>query len=216
MDPSKLPANQLAKLCCDAGNMDAWAEFQRRFQRIIQLSIYRAGCLSPETIEDLEQDVALRLVADRCRILRNFQPIKEDSIFGFLATIAQNATRDYLRGTNAQKVPNPRNRLEMEDGDLSFIVSPASQTNSAEWHVLMDQIDRSLKSLMPEPITPRDYNIFWMFFRAGLTANEICRIPAIGLTIKGVEASIHRTKERLKEKIGNNTTPKRLSRQFSD
>ena len=202
MDPSNLPANQLAKLCCDAENADAWTEFQRRFHKTIQLGILRAGCRSPETIEDLEQDVALRLVADNCRILRNFEPIKEDSIYGFLATVAQNATRDYLRSTNAQKVPNARHRFEMEDGALDFVASPPSRTNSAEWHVLMQQIDGSLRSLMPEPITPRDYNIFWMFFRTGLTANEICRIPAIGLGIKGVEASIHRTKQRLKENIG--------------
>ncbi len=201
MDPRHLSANELAKLCCDARNPDAWNEFQSRFHRTIQLAILRAGCRSPEEIEDLEQDIALRLVADNYKILRNFQPIKEDSIYGFLATIAQNATRDFLRSTNAQKVPNARHRFEMEDGDLSFIVSPVSRTNSAEWGVLMEQIDRFLKSLMPESITLRDYNIFWMFFRTGLTANEICRIPAVGLGVKGVEASIHRTKQRLREKF---------------
>ena len=202
MDPSDLPANELARLCCDAGNPDAWSEFQGRFHRTIQLAIIRAGCRVPEEIEDLEQDVALRLVADDYRILRNFKPIKDDSIYAFLATVAQNATRDYLRSRQAQKVPNARHRFEMEDGDLSFIVSPPSRNDSPEWHIFLDQIDRFLKTLMPEPITMRDYNIFWMFYRTGLTAQEICRVPAIGLGVKGVEASIHRTKQRLKEKFG--------------
>jgi RNA polymerase sigma-70 factor (ECF subfamily) len=202
MTLSNLPANDLARLCCDARNVEAWAEFERRFQKTIQLAIIRAGCRVKEDIEDLEQDVALRLTANDYKILRNFQPLKEDSIYGYLATIAQNATRDHIRAQNAEKVPNSRNRVLHEDGDLSFLVSPQKRSNSPDWHLLMDQFDSFLKSLMPEPITQRDYNIFWMFYRAGLTAKEICSIPAIGLTIKGVEASIYRTKERLKEKFG--------------
>jgi len=201
MDARDLPANELVRLCCDAGNVDAWNEYQRRFHRTIQIAILRAGCRSPEEIEELEQDIALRLVADDYRILRNFQPLKDDSVYGFLTTVAQNATRDYLRGRQAQKVPNPRDRFEHEDGNLDFVPNPRSRTDSAEWQVLLGQLDRFLKSLMPEPVSLRDYNIFWMFYRTGLTAKEICRIPAIGLTVKGVEASIYRTKERLKERF---------------
>lgn len=215
MDPSTLPANELAKICCDAGDLAAWTEFQKRFQKTIQKTILRSGCRVPEEIEDLEQDIALRLVANDCKILRNFQPEKEDSIYGFLARITQNATRDYLRSRNAQKVPNPRDRVQKDDGDDSFIPSPSSRTDSAEWQVLMGQIDRFLTSLMPEPVTLRDYNIFWMFYRTGFSAKEICSIPTIGLTVKGVEASIHRTKERLREKFGQPVLQKGISPDLS-
>jgi hypothetical protein len=56
---------------------------------------------------------------------------------------------------------------------------------------------------MPEPVTERDYTIFWMYFQQGFTASEIGGIGAFRLTVKGVEASIHRTKELLKNIFQN-------------
>jgi DNA-directed RNA polymerase specialized sigma subunit len=55
---------------------------------------------------------------------------------------------------------------------------------------------------MPDPVTERDYTIFQMYFKQGFTAREIGDIRSFSLTIKGVEASIHRSVKLLREKFG--------------
>ena len=47
----------------------------------------------------------------------------------------------------------------------------------------------------------RDKQVFWFYFRYGMTAKAIAAIPAIGLSQKGVESLIFRLVDLLKEKL---------------
>ncbi len=47
--------------------------------------------------------------------------------------------------------------------------------------------------------TPRDRQIFGLYFLQGMTAREIAELPDIGLTVKGVEAVIHRLRKDFSE-----------------
>jgi len=203
MDLNKLPANDLAKLCCDAGNLAAWNEFVRRFQRPIALAVQRKarkwGGAAPEVVDDLVQDIFMRLCADQCKVLKKFAPKGEDSIVGYLVVVARNVAHDHFRATMAQRAGGDTRLLVTDDGDLDFIPTQPRPTHGPDWSLRLGEIDSALKSLMPEPVTERDYNIFWMYFQQGFTASEIGAISAYRLTVKGVEASIHRTKELLKK-----------------
>jgi RNA polymerase sigma-70 factor (ECF subfamily) len=203
MDLNKLPANDLAKLCCDAGNLAAWNEFVRRFQQPIALAVKRKarkwGGVSPEVVDDLVQDIFMRLCADRCKVLKNFVPKGPDSIIGYLVVVARNVAHDHFRAGMAQRAGGEARHLVTEDGDLDFIPAPPHRAHNADWSLRIGEIDSALKALMPEPVTERDYTIFWMYFQEGFTASEIGGIGSFRLSIKGVEASIHRTKELLRK-----------------
>jgi len=197
MDLGQLPANDLARLCCDAGNLAAWNEFVRRFQKPIALAVKRKarkwGGTSPEVVDDLVQDIFLRLCADNCKVLKKFSPKGPDSIIGYLTVVARNVAHDHFRAGMAQKSGGDFFHIDAEDGDLDFIPESFKPAGGADWKLRMGEIDTTLKSLMPEPVTERDYTIFWMYFQQGFTAREIGGISAFRLTIKGVEASIHRS-----------------------
>ncbi len=215
MDLSKLPANELATLCCDAGNLAAWNEFVRRFQKPIALAVRRKarkwGSVSPEVVDDLVQDIFLRLCADDCKVLRKFIPKGDDSIIGYLIVVARNVAHDHFRATMAQRAGGDAHHLETEDGDLDFIPAFPTPTDSADWRIRMGEIDSALKSLMPEPVTERDYSIFWMYFQQGFTAREIGGVEGFRLTVKGVESSILRTVKCLKEYLAVKVIPKGFS-----
>jgi RNA polymerase sigma-70 factor (ECF subfamily) len=56
----------------------------------------------------------------------------------------------------------------------------------------MGQIDRCLMKLAAEPNFARDYAIFWLYYRQGLTAKAISQLPGIALGTKGVESTLLR------------------------
>ena len=206
MDLSTLPGNDLAKLCCDAGNLSAWNEFVARYQNPIALAVRRKarkfGILSPEVVDDLVQDIFMRLCADNCNILRKFVPKEPESIVGYLIVVARNVAHDHFRATLAQRVGGDIHHIDAEDGDLDFIAASYDPEQSVERNLRMREIDSALKAFMPDPVTERDYTIFQMYFQQGFTAKEIGGIRTFSLTIKGVEASIHRSVKLLREKFG--------------
>jgi RNA polymerase sigma-70 factor (ECF subfamily) len=51
-------------------------------------------------------------------------------------------------------------------------------------------------------IHERDRVMFWLYYRQGYTAEEIARLPAIGLTAKGVESALRRVTVWLRAQVG--------------
>jgi DNA-directed RNA polymerase specialized sigma24 family protein len=66
--------------------------------------------------------------------------------------------------------------------------------------VLLSELDRKLRSA-PEVIRERDRALFWLYYLQGLTAEEIARLPVVGLTAKGVESVLRRVTRWLREEI---------------
>ena len=142
----------------------------------------RFGETSAELIDDLVQDTFLKLCANGCRILRDFRPQSPDAIFGFLKTVAFNATLDHFRGGMAEK---------------RGIGLP-----EAEREILLREIDEN----MPPDASPRDRQIFWLYYRHGMTARAIGEIPGLGLTQKGVESVIQRLIGYVRGRVGPRKT----------
>jgi RNA polymerase sigma-70 factor (ECF subfamily) len=65
---------------------------------------------------------------------------------------------------------------------------------------LLEQLDRKLLSA-PKIIGHRDRALFWLYYRQGFTAEEISRLPAAGLTAKGVESALRRVTAWLRAEI---------------
>ena len=203
MDPASLPSNELARLCSEEGSAEAWNEFLARFQRPIALSILRTarmwGAPSTALLDDLVQETFLRLCADDCRLLKRFVPREPDSIVGYLKVIGSNVTHDHFRSQKSQKHGGQMHRFEHPENNLEFLASIPSPANDAERNLRMQEIDNTLQSLMPDPVSDRDRTIFWLYYQQGFSAREIAALPAVPLSVKGVESSIYRSTRLLRE-----------------
>lgn len=208
MEPASLSANDLARLCSESGDEEAWREFVRRFQRPIALAVLRtARCWdirSSALIDDLVQETFVRLCADDCRLLRNFVPREEDSIIAFLKVLAANVAHDRLRNEKALKRGGGFRQQFEHDHDngpstLDSLFVSAAGANDIDYSLRRAEIDRLLKSFVPDRIAARDRAIFWLYFEEGFSAREISQIASIELSVKGVESSIHRTTQHVRE-----------------
>jgi RNA polymerase sigma-70 factor (ECF subfamily) len=205
MELSSVSANELASICSQTGDEDAWREFVCRFQRPIALAVLRtARCWnvhSPAIVDDLVQETFLRLCVDDRRLLRNFVPREPDSIVGYLKVLAANVTHDRLRNEKALKRGGSLHRQETEPADLDAFVPSSGGFEAVDRAIRRNEIDQVLRSFIPDRLTDRDRSIFWLYFEQGFSAREIGQIASIGLTVKGVESSIHRSTQQVREAL---------------
>jgi hypothetical protein len=89
MSYSSWSAEELVRACVEAGNSEAWNEFVCRFRKLIACVVLRIarkyGESSPAIVDDLVQDVYLKVCSDNCRLLREFEPQHPDAFFGMLS-----------------------------------------------------------------------------------------------------------------------------------
>ncbi|HEU4434467.1 MAG TPA: hypothetical protein VFR51_13875, partial [Pyrinomonadaceae bacterium] len=64
--------------------------------------------------------------------------------------------------------------------------------HAMEREILLREIDAHLNASLSGGTADRDRTIFWLYYRQGFTTKAIALLPAIGLTIKGVESTIFR------------------------
>jgi RNA polymerase sigma-70 factor (ECF subfamily) len=114
---------------------------------------------SPATVDDIVQEVFLKLCEQERRILRNFEPRGEDSFLGLLRIIAASVGNDYFRRFySAKRGGNVVTLPLVEETPLSS-ASSARQASQMQRSVLLAQLDQKLRSA-PEVIGERDRALF--------------------------------------------------------
>jgi len=182
---------------CIKGQAAAWEEFMRRYHRLIAGVVFRTtqkwGESSPATIDDLIQEIYLKLCADDYRLLRAFDPKHSDAIYGYLKVIAANVVHDRLKALHSEKRGGDRMVEDLTTIENRSAVDEVSGSKDAmEREILLREIDAHLNASLSEGTADRDRTIFWLYYRQGFTTKAIALLPAIGLTIKGVESTIFR------------------------
>ncbi len=181
-----------------------WLEFVRRFQpliaRVVVKSVRRWTNPAPSLVDDLVQDTYLKLCANNFRALRDFDCQHENALFGFLKVVASNVVQDHFRSSYSQKRGSGREEEDLEKAQATA-VSNASFSETAERNILISEIRQCLESQASEPNFTRDCMIFWLYYQQGLTAKAISELPAIGLTVKGVESTLLRLTRLVREKM---------------
>jgi RNA polymerase sigma-70 factor (ECF subfamily) len=200
----------LVRACIDRGDEAAWGEFVRRFRAVIGATVIRTarrfGDSGPQLIDDLVQETYLKICSDRCRILREFRPQAEESIFGLLKTVAFSVTQDYFRSSMAAKRGAGCRETPL-DRYTESAVAGREGLPQAEREVLLGQIDDCL-AVAGEGGTPeRDRQIFWLYYRHGMTSRAIAAISRIGLTQKGVESVIQRLTNSVRRRLTDEGKP---------
>jgi RNA polymerase sigma-70 factor (ECF subfamily) len=201
-----LTSEELIRACVKASDTAAWEEFVRRFRPVIAGTVMRTarrcGETAPEIIDDLVQETYLKICSNRCRILREFEPQAVDAIFGLLKTVAFSVTQDYFRVGLAAKRGAGRQETAL-DNYVESAVAGREGLPEVEREILIRQIDEHLTAAAEPATRNRDRQIFWLYYRHGMTSRAIAGIPGLGLTQKGVESAIQRLTNHVRLRLAN-------------
>jgi RNA polymerase sigma-70 factor (ECF subfamily) len=213
MEAIRSSVNDLAKACAQSADAAEWEEFLRRCTPLASLVVMRIARMwssgsSQATVDDIVQEVFLKLCEQERRILRDFEPRGEDSFLGLLRLVSASVANDYFRRLYSEKRGGKVVTMTLVEDAAVFPV--ASSHESARMHrsVLLAQLDEKLRAA-PHIISERDRSVFWLYYLQGLTAEEIARLSAAGLTPKGVESALRRVAKWLRAEIGSRSPAER-------
>jgi RNA polymerase sigma-70 factor (ECF subfamily) len=207
MNGSRTSVNELAKACAHSVDAAEWGEFVRRCTPLASLVALRISRMwvsdpSPATVDDIVQEVFLKLCEQERRILRDFEPRGEDSFLGLLRTISGSVANDYFRRSHSTKRGGKVVTMALGDDDAHLPMDGAGPAVRMQQSALLAELDEKLLSA-PGTISERDRSLFWLYYRQGYTAEEIARLSAAGLTAKGVESALRRVTVWLRDEVGN-------------
>lgn len=159
----------------------------RRYHRLIAGTVVRVISGSNEVrtgdVEEIVQEVYLKLCMDQGKALRAFVPRHEGSDFSYLAVIARNVAITWLRNRQSgvgQSHETPLAGIkDPEDG------RPGAQL---DLRLRLQEVEAALLQVASE----RERQIFWLYYRVGLTALDISRYRHFGLEESGVESLLAR------------------------
>lgn len=196
---SQMAIPQLVAECTSESSEHAWIEFVRRTQPLIANVITKAlvrqfGNSSHQLVDDLIQDVYLKLWKDKFRVLRNVEILRENSIFGFLKILAAHTIQDHFRSKYGSR----------KGGAYEFEAPEATIPGAfaaPERKILLKEIDKVLNTISHGPNFARDRAIFWLYYNQGFSAKEIAALPDIKLSPKGVESTLLRLTRHIRSNV---------------
>jgi RNA polymerase sigma-70 factor (ECF subfamily) len=206
MNEIRTSVNDLAKACAHSADAAEWEEFVCRCLPLVSVVALRASRMwtsnaSATMVDDIVQEVFLKLCEQERRILRNFEPRGEDSFLGLLRIVVASVANDYFRRLNSAKRGGKVVTMPMLDEAAQLPVDGARPAARMQQSALFAQLDQKLRSA-PETIPERDRALFWLYYHQGYTAEEIARLPAVGLSAKGVESALRRVTAWLRAEVG--------------
>ena len=205
MDALRTSVNDLAKACARSADAAEWAEFLRRctpLASLVALRISRSwvNFPSPATVHDIVQEIFMKLCEQERRILREFEPRGEDSFLGLLRLVSASVANDYFRRSHSAKRGGKVVTMALAEEGAPGPMASVHPTARLDQEVLLAQLDQKLRSA-PEVICERDRALFWLYYRQGLTAEEIASLSGAGLTPKGVESALRRVAKWLRGEV---------------
>jgi RNA polymerase sigma-70 factor (ECF subfamily) len=156
------------------GDGAAWEVFVRQYGGLIVAAV-RGVALGHGDVEDLTQDVFVRLCKDDFRLLRTYDP-ERAGLTTWLTIVARSTARDALRRRRADSVP--------------LDVVPESQ-------LAVDPVEPVQKLKLPEALlSPRQREILAMLYDREMEVAEIAR--ALGIDPQTVRSAHHKAMVKLR------------------
>ena len=156
------------------GDKAAWDAFVRRYAGLIVAAVRAVATASGE-IEDLAQEVFVRLCKDDFRLLRSYDPLRA-GLSTWLTIVARSTARDALRRRRADSVP--------------IEAVPESQ-------LAVDPIEPVRKLKLPEALlSPRQREILAMLYDREMDVAEVAR--ALGIDPQTVRSAHHKAMLKLR------------------
>jgi RNA polymerase sigma factor (sigma-70 family) len=156
------------------GDRAAWESFVRRYGGLIVAAV-RGIALSHGDVEDLTQEVFVRLCKDDFRLLRNYDPARA-GLSTWLTIVARSTARDALRRRRADSVP-----IEAVP-EAQLAVGPVEPVE---------------KLKLPEALlSPRQREILAMLYDREMDVAEIARV--LGIDPQTVRSTHHKAMVKLR------------------
>ena len=205
MDKLKAPVNELARTCARSADTAEWAEFLGRCAPVAALVAVRVsriwqGNTTASVVDDIVQEVFLKLCEKERRILRDFKPQGEDSFLALLRVVAASVANDYFRRLRSEKRGGKVVTMVLDEESSSVVPVASEKDSEVQRAVLFSELDQKLRSA-PGSTAERDRTIFWLYYLQGLTADEIAGLPASDLSAKGVESALRRITTWLRKEL---------------
>jgi DNA-directed RNA polymerase specialized sigma24 family protein len=194
MDWPEIPDRQLVELCLE-GSEDAWNEFLRRFHRLINGVLARTirpwFRVTPGLLEDLHQDVLVKISANDFRALRELEWRHEGALRGLLQVTAASVAQDYIRRCLAQR-RDPR--LEEQLDEFKHDRGTKDSAAATERKIMLEQLALCLeKAIHAEPDHTRDVAMFLLYYGCRVTAADLARLYHLGIrTVENTVARLSR------------------------
>ncbi|HLJ88582.1 MAG TPA: sigma-70 family RNA polymerase sigma factor [Candidatus Angelobacter sp.] len=204
---------ELVELCLHAGDETekqwAWRELLRRFQPEMARVIYRSlrHWMKPTAtlVDDLVAETYVKIVTNESKALQTFDYRHENSLGGFLKTIAANVCEDYRRSRQCEKRGWGKEEQELTETPAC---ADSSVPQKLDQDVLFMQIDQILQGCA----STRDRSIFWLYFKQGFAAREISELMSPSITTKNVENILARLVRVVSERL-HGAAPKNKGRE---
>ena len=156
------------------GDSAAWASFVRRYGGLIVAAV-RGVAPIPGDIEDLTQEVFVRLCKDNFRLLRTYDPARA-AVSTWLTIVARSTARDALRRRRLDSVP--------------IEAVPEAQ-------LAVEPVEPVRKLKLPEALlSPRQREILAMLYDQEMEVAEIAR--ALGIDPQTVRSAHHKAMVKLR------------------
>lgn len=192
-------------LCAGPSDHEAWEEFVTRVRRPLRQIITRTAALwgktSPSLVDDLIQSTYLKLWEGGRILLQEFASQYPEAILGYLMKTAANLAHDHFRRIRNQSSGGSQPHVSTADVEPEAHAEVYGGYDAITREIFLREIDELLQSCMTGPDQQRDRTIFWLYFRQGMTNQEIASLPGIGIGAKGVGSVIERLKRSLREQI---------------
>ena len=162
------------------GEKAAWDAFVRRYGGLVVAAV-RGVAMAPAEVEDLTQEVFLRLCKDDFRLLRSYDPARA-SLSTWLTIVARSTARDGLRRRRAEAVP--------------IEAVPEAQ-------LAIDPVEPVQRLKLPEALlSPRQREILAMLYDRDMDVAEIAR--ALGIDPQTVRSGHHKAMVKLRAHFRSN------------
>jgi len=201
---SALSANRLAQICAYSAEAPEWAELVRVATPVVSLAARRVGEVwgdkSTATVNEIVQDVFLKLCEDERRVLREFESRGDDSFLNLLRVITATVGTDHFRRATAEKRGGYVPAITVQPHTVADELQDSRAARAMEMPSLFAQLDGLLR-LYPNNVSARERKMFWLHYSQGMSGEAISRIPGIGLSGKGVETALVRLTRLLRHTV---------------
>jgi RNA polymerase sigma factor (sigma-70 family) len=156
------------------GDNRAWRTFVRRYAPLVAAAV-RGIAPTSSDVEDLAQEVFVRLCKNEYRLLRSFDPTRA-SLSTWITIVARSTARDALRRRRPQSVP------------IDTV---------PEAHLKIDAIEPTPRLKLPETLlSPRQREILGMLYDGEMDVAEIAQV--LGIDRQTVRSAHHKAMLKLR------------------
>lgn len=218
-DFSQMSHVDLVRSCAASSEGVAWEEFVTRYNRFICLAVLRAYCqrggrraysIDVDLINDLVQDVYLKLLESTRGALQSFRGANDAAVFVYIGRVAISVVVDHLRRSGARKRGSEVCSLDApiadEDGrELTLgdrLMAPGpSPEQTATAAILREEVSQVLARSLRGRNAERDLQIAEAFIFDDCSLGDISERLGGNIRESGIKSSVRRTSMRLRGEI---------------